>query len=142
MSASSADLNPATQVVDLIPCPLAASTLIYQYENVATDASGNLNPVSDTSGLVFQGYSANHSDNSGGIAGAVVGYFNPIGNGNAERFYVLDCAGATQAWVGSLAEFTDDHTVALSSSHSILAGMVVQFLSATQVVVDTMRRTL
>jgi hypothetical protein len=42
--------------------------------------------------------------------------------------------------VGSVVYFLDDQTVALSGSNSVIAGVVVAFLSATQVLIDTSQR--
>lgn len=125
---------------DFVPYLVAASTVIWLNENTAINGSGYAVPLSDTSGLIFQGYATNKADNTAGSAGAKTVNVNLIGTGADGRIYIFDCLTNTQAWVGALVYATDDHTVALSSSHSVVAGRVIQLNGTLQVLVDTMQR--
>lgn len=136
MAASTADLNTTTFGVDSFSLPVAASTIIYQNQLCCYDANGNIVPASDTANLVFAGSCSLHIDNSAGIAGAVNAPIRPPNIGPENKYIALDCSGATQAWCGVAVFFTDDHTVAQSSVHSVKAGVVRQFLSATKVIVE------
>jgi UDP-3-O-acyl-N-acetylglucosamine deacetylase len=141
MSATQSDrLEAATVVYDTIPYLIAANTQIWGYENVAINSSGYAVPVSDTAGLIWVGYNTNsgsQTNNLGGAAGAFSVITRPIGLAAEDRYYQFDCSGATQSWVNSLTYFTDDHTVALSSSNSVKAGRVTQVLSSSVVIVDS-----
>lgn len=120
--------------------PVAGTTHIWQYSQVGTNASGYLVPVADTAGIVPFGYAETETNNTGsnGAASCPVQLY---GFGVDSSLWVYNTSGATQAWVGTLVYFTDPQTVAASSSNSIVAGLVTQYLSATQVVVNSARRS-
>ena len=61
------------------------------------------------------------------------------GFGPDASLWVLATTGANQASVGTLVYWTDSITVAASGNN--VAGLVVQYLSATQVVVNVARRS-
>lgn len=123
--------------IQSVPLPVKASNKIYQYTEVCVDANGFAVMASDTSGLIHLGYSISPDvDNSAGSSGdkSVNVVLNPL-----DRYREFDCSSATQAWVGDLVSFVDDHTVGLQAAQTndICAGRVVQYLSATKVLVDT-----
>lgn len=145
MAASTADRNLAsTKVVDAIPYGVADNVHVYLFTCTCTDSSGWLNMAADTSGFVYAGVAYESVDNTvtGHTAGGLTCKVRPPGNTPEDRYLVLDASSPSQSWVGSKVYFTDDHTVALSSTNSILAGRVVQLLSTGsggKVVVDTLR---
>ena len=141
---STADLTPTTLTMDQLLFPVAGSTTIYDYENTGVNASGFAVPMSDSAAIVFQGYAGLQANNSAGGNGAISVPVTPLGVGASgeNRFYIFNATGATQAWVGTLALFTTDNSVANSgTSHANVAGMIVQLIDSTHVLVDTMRRT-
>lgn len=137
---TSSPTNP-TYAADAPPFKLAANAIIYADENVGLNASGYLVPMSDVAAILFMGYALLGNDNTGGSNGALSVPVNLIGAGSEGQLYQFDCTGATQAWVGTIVYFTDDHTVAASSSHSNVAGLVIVFTNSTDVIVDVTRRT-
>jgi len=142
MAQSTSDGGPSVYSATtpaFIPLPVAASTLIYGIRPVAVNASGYGVPVTAASGLRFVGFSQARADNSNGLAGAINVNYSPA-NGPDAQLYYFGCTGATQAWVGQVVYFVDDQTVALSASNSVICGVVIEFLSATQVLVNTAQR--
>jgi hypothetical protein len=143
MAASTANNTTRTNLVlGTVPIPVAASTNIYANCYVCTDASGNLNLAADTAGFVFAGIVGQQFNNATGAAGVVTANVFPPCISPENRFAEMACTGASQAWVGVLMYFLDDNTVAQagSTSHSILMGKCVWYISATQVVVDMLQR--
>jgi hypothetical protein len=136
---TSAPPNP-TYTLDAIPFPVAADTTIYENENTGINSSGYAVPMSDSAAIVFQGYALEEADNSG-ANGAINVPVNLICSGEDGRLYMFNTVSATQAWVGTLVYFTTDNSAGQSSVHSNVAGMVVQILSSSQIVVDTFRRS-
>jgi len=140
MAASTSNQYPTSFGIDAPLFPVYTNTHIYANVQCAVNSSGYLVQVSDTSGLLPVGTSLEEVNNGTGASGALSCPVVPIGQGDVNGWFVFNCSGATQAWVGTLVYFTDDVTVAQSSSHSIVAGVVTQFISSTQVVVDMTRR--
>lgn len=144
MSASIADRALQTLVVSTIPYGVADNVVIYKDTCVCTNGSGYLVLAADTSGLVYAGLSAQHADNTvaGHTAGGITCDVTPPANTPESRYIVQDFTSPSQAAIGAEAYFTDDHTVALSSSNSIKMGIIVQILvtgTGGKVVVDTAR---
>lgn len=131
-------------VLTYLTFDVAASTKIYSGTMVCTDASGNLNPAADTSGLIFQGIAqpsvpGGIVDNSGGIAGAQQCPVDPFTERvPGTKFLTINCTSADKTWIGKRAAILDDHTVQLSSTSTnhIVVGTIKQVISATQVIVD------
>ena len=136
---TSSPTNP-TYTVDAPLFPVASAATIYADENVGLNASGYLVPMSDAAAILFMGYALLDGLNAAGGNGAISVPVNLLGAGSDGRLYNFNCTGATQAWVGTIVYFTDDHTVAASSVHSNIAGLVTQFENSTNVVVDVTRR--
>ena len=140
MAASTADLYPTNLSINgWTPFLVASTTQIYLNQLVGVNASGYLLPMSDTAGLIFMGQS-NNNVLGGATNGTVSANVSPPEDPNV-KYRIMDCTGAAQSWVGSLVYFTDDHTVALSSTNSLAAGRVLQYLTSTQVKVDLSRRS-
>lgn len=144
MSASTADRSLTTQTVATIPYGVADNKIIYKDTCVCTDSSGWLNLAADTSGFVYAGLSAAHADNTivGHTAGGITCDVTPPANSPESRYIVQDFTSPAQTAVGALAYFTDDHTVAVSSSNSVKMGIIVQIIAtgtSGKVLVDTMR---
>ncbi len=140
MAQSTSDGNQTSWTTpSFIQAPVAASTKIYGIRPVAINASGYAVPTTAGSGLRFVGFSQAQADNSAGSAGDINVNYSPSGAPDA-RYYYFACTGATQAWNSQIVYFTDDQTVALSASNSVICGVVVQFISATLVIVDTGQR--
>jgi hypothetical protein len=139
MAVATADLiESVTKVVSWIPYPIAASTQIWQYELVCVNSSGYLVPASNTSGLIFAGYSITpgaQANNLGGANGAFNVSVIPAGVGPDSIYYIMTASGATQSWVGSVVYFTDNATVALTATNSVKMGSVAQYISSTSVLV-------
>lgn len=141
MAASTADLNSSTKTLDALLLPIAAATNIWLNENVGFNSSGYIVPMGPSATLVFMGYAQLQQLNTG-ANGAISVPVNLINSGVDGRLYVFDCSGATQGWCGTVVYFTDDHTVAQSASPTQnIAGLVVQFLDSTHIVVDVGRRS-
>lgn len=144
MGQSTADLTPTSLTMDELLFPVAGTTTIYAYENTGVNSSGYAVPMSDTAALVYMGVAGLQANNSAGSNGSASVPVTPPGTGETgiNRFLIFNAVSATQAWVGQLGLFAFDNAVAVSgTSHSNVAGLIVQWLSSTQVVVDTMRRS-
>lgn len=123
MAASTAprfDLPTCTIEKELIP--MATSVTLYGGIFVCVDANGKLNAAADTSGLVLYGQipgSGTYVQSASLLNAPVIPY--------AEIKYAeLYMTSPAQSIVGQKVYFTDDHTVAASSTNSILAGRVVK----------------
>jgi hypothetical protein len=143
MSAATADINTNERQGQVVNYPIAAATLILTGIMVAVDASGNLNPATDTAGLTVVGRSEQHTDNTAGAAGALQttakrGVFGFLNDSSGNAITAAD-VGVTIACV------LDNQTVtrAAGTTHSIKAGLVVDFNASQGIVwVDTTRHTL
>lgn len=107
---------------------IAASTTIYKGSIVAFNTAGYAVKGADTASFVFAGI-AMETVSNGTVAGEKeVRVWN-------EGIVELNCASATQAWVGQSVYIVDDNTVALAATttNDVIVGKVVGFVSATKV---------
>ncbi|GEM_PF-1149037 len=141
MSAATTSINTPKRDGDFLRnLPIAASTKLYVGTLAAIDASGNLVSASDTASLRVLGVvqpnpdgTSGDYDNSAGAAGdllAVVerGIFKVTNSGTQP---------VTKAYVGAAVYVEDNQTVAISTSHSIPAGIVVEIDDDGDVWIDT-----
>jgi len=138
MAASTGNRNAISPIVDTILAPIAATTQIYLNQLVCWNGSGYITPAANTSGLIYLGISQQNVNNTGSAGAFSCPVRPPSGT---DQYQLMACTGATQAWAGTLVYFVDDNTVAQSASNSISCGRVIQFISSTQVVVDTAVRS-
>jgi len=110
-----------------LPLPVAASTQIFKGGFVCLNAAGYLVPASDTAGLRCVGVARDGSDNSDGSAGEKQVVVVTQGS------IVIGKSGAVNADLGKTAFCVDDETVALSSTNSITAGLIVAVEDASHV---------
>ena len=110
-----------------LPLPVAANTRIFKGGFVCLNAAGYLVPASDTAGLRCVGVARDGSDNSTGNAGdkAVV----VVTQGSI----IVGKSGAVNADLGKTAFCLDDETVALGTTNSITAGLIVAVEDSTHV---------
>lgn len=106
--------------------PVAASTVVYKGAFVML-SSGYLVPAADGSGNLVAGVAIETVDNSAGTAGALVCRVYKAGE------FEVATTGASQATVGTQMELVDDQTVAASTTNSVKAGVVVEYVSSTKV---------
>jgi hypothetical protein len=142
MSAATASIDVPEKLGDYVYLPLAANAILYSGVLAAVDASGNLNPASDTAGLAVIGrFEGPDTSNTGGAAGAMSGRVKRgiFGYQNAAGGNALTAASIGQA----LAYVYDDQTVGIAggTAHTIIAGVVVD-ISDGYVWVDTRRKAL
>jgi len=104
----------------LVVYKVAGGAAIYKGAMVALDASGFAIPAADASGLLFVGYAYENADNAEGDDGDVSVRVWKDGSFLAAK------ASAAQGDLGKAAYVVDDNTVALSATHSVLAGTIVE----------------
>ena len=116
-----------------IPVPMAASTKVYAGSGVCTNATGYAVPAVDTAAFFSAGVAQEQVDNSAGADGAL--------NVRVRRHgcHKFAASGITQADIGKKVYWVDDQTVALSTTNSVLAGVIDEVISATEVYVDVDR---
>jgi hypothetical protein len=126
LTASRPDQRQEGILVDVI---LAPATKVFQGSNVNYNAAGQAKKASDTAGEVFAGVAMETKDSAG--TQDVDKYVRVW----KEGVFSMNCAGATQAWVGQLVHSVDDNLVALAATttNDVAVGRVVQFVSATEV---------
>lgn len=114
--------------------PMAASAKVYTGSGVCTNASGYAAPAADIVNFKSQGVALNAVDNSSGANAAL--------NVKVRRrgVFLFAASGMIAADVGKDVYWSDDQTVALSSTTSIKAGKIVKVESATAVWVDIDQR--
>lgn len=129
------------QVVGYLNMPVKASVKIPQGVAVCINTSGYADNAADTTSYVFVGFAVQTADNTNGTDGAISVLVSPLTD-NQSRFFLAPCTGATQGWVAVHAFWLDNVTVAQagSTSHTVIAGGVVQYISSTQVMVDGAER--
>lgn len=112
----------------LVDIPLAAATKVFAGSNVNTNSAGFGKKASDTAAEVFAGVAMETVDNAGAAGDKPVRVWK-------EGVFSMNCASATQAWVGQLVHSVDDNLVALAATttNDVVVGRVVQFVSATEV---------
>lgn len=117
---------------DLIDVTLAASTKVFAGSNVNYNASGLAKKASDTTGEAFAGVAMETKDSAGSKDSDK--YVRVWRKG----VFSMNCASATQAWVGQDVYAVDDNLVALTATttNDVKVGRVVQFVSATEVRVE------
>jgi hypothetical protein len=102
-----------------LPFPVAALTTIYKGALVCLNDDGFLVPGTDAPGLRFIGVARDGCDNRDGIDGAK----KVIVVTQGSIIVAKDATAASD--VGKSALITDDETVALSTNHSVYAGLIV-----------------
>lgn len=114
---------------DLVDITLAASTKVFAGSNVSYNASGLAKKASDTTGEAFAGVAMETKDST--LAADDQKYVRVW----KEGVFSMNCASATQAWVGQDVFAVDDNLVALAATttNDVKVGRVVQFVSATEV---------
>lgn len=112
----------------LVDVPLAASTKVFAGSNVNYNTSGYAKKAADTASEVFAGVAMETVDNTGSAGDKYVRVWK-------EGVFSMNCASATQAWVGQDVYAVDDNLVALAATttNDVKVGRVVQFVSATEV---------
>jgi len=111
----------------LVDVTLAATTEIFKGSNVNYSAAGLAKKASDTTAEVFAGVAMEYK-NSANADDTFVRVWK-------EGVFSMNCASATQAWVGLDVYSVDDNLVALAATttNDVRVGRVVQFVSATEV---------
>lgn len=128
MSNLTAQRSDKRQDGQLVSTALAA-VKVFKGAILNFNTSGYAKPAGDVANEVFAGVAIETVDNSAGAAGALsVRVWK-------EGVISLNCASATQAWVGQDVFAVDDNTVALAATttNDVRVGRVVQFVSATEV---------
>jgi len=128
--------NTTTGRTNYITVPMAASTKIYAGACVCADASGNAVNAANTSGLKFLGVASATVDNSAGLAAAINITIQSV---QAIETLILKGSSVDKTWRGKLVYFTDEETVTTTAGNAVIAGVVVDALSATTVAVDPHR---
>jgi hypothetical protein len=122
MSAATAPFNAPELTRGYLNVPLAAAAVIYAGTMVALNAAGNAVPASDTAALRVIGRAEESVDNSAGAAADLSVTVKP-----GIFQYQNDATNAiTKANVGKPAYVFDDNTVANTSTHKVVAGIVVR----------------
>lgn len=106
-----------------------AAVKIFKGANVCFNTSGYATKAADTASFKFAGVAMETVDNSAGAAGdEEVRIWR-------EGVFDMNCASATQAWVGQTVYAVDDNLVALAATttNDIPVGTVVAYTSATSV---------
>jgi hypothetical protein len=127
MTALSDVKNVGRQDGKILEFPVSATEVIYKGAIVCTDTDGFLVPGVNTVGYKTVGVATESGDNSLGSDGET--------SVRVDISTVIDCAivGATQALVGTTVYVTDDQTVQTAAGNGVVAGTVVEFISATKV---------
>jgi hypothetical protein len=111
----------------LVSYKVAAATTIYKGALVCLNASGYAVPAQDATGLVFIGVAYEKALNATGANGDVAVRVWKDGSFRVAK------AGAAAADLGAAAYAVDDNTVALTSSHNVAAGTIVEILGTDAV---------
>lgn len=115
--------------------PVAASTKIYAGSQVCINTSGYAVPAADTAGYKFVGVAQEYVDNSAGANGDLTVRVRRKGS------FEFAGAGFTVTDVDKVCFASDDQTVALSTTNSVVVGRIAEVLSATSVMVDVEANT-
>ena len=115
----------------IISCKIASDEDIYKGAIVCFDTDGYLVAGANTANYVIAGIALETSE-------AVSGESDGARSIRVFRtgVFQIPCVGASQVWVRRQVFISDDNTVALQTSESILAGVVVGYVSSTVVKVD------
>lgn len=139
MSASTAARDTAvSRLAGKIPFKVKGTSKVYRNTHVCV-VGGYLVLAADTSGMQYVGLCTQDVDNSAGSDGDLTALVQPP---QIDPYHEFNASSAAQTWVGQLVYFVDDNTVALAATttNDVPAGRVVQFLSASKVLVDTTNR--
>lgn len=125
LTASRADQRQNGELVDI---PLAAATKVFAGSNVNYNVAGLGKKAADVASEIFAGVAMETIDNTGAAGAKSVRVWK-------EGVFSMNCASATQAWVGQKVHSVDDNLVALAATttNDVVVGTVVQFVSATEV---------
>ncbi|MEN6466559.1 MAG: hypothetical protein ABFD62_15400 [Syntrophaceae bacterium] len=133
MTALSKDKKTESKPGVEVPVPVYRNTKIFAGANACINATGFLVPGADTAGLIFQGVSRQYVDNSLGNDGDLIGLVHRRG------LWLMKFAHEiSQANVGDNVYLVDDDLVdlAVNVTHLIFAGVIAEYLSATEAFVD------
>lgn len=124
MTALAAEKQPDSKnLLGVVRYKMAASTVIYAGGMVCINADGLAVPAADTSGFKSVVGVAMES-----VTSAASGsYYVKVQEGD----FLMVASSITQAHVGDIMMVVDDATVDNSSSNSIKAGPLVEYVSAT-----------
>lgn len=129
MSASTASINTLNPSYGAIqPFPIAANTQIWAGTAVMLVA-GYLVPAADTAGGHFQGLAFEDCNN---VAGADGAQYCRVTIATLDDAGLLTPFMASPAAtdIGKIASFTDDHTVATTTTNSVVAGQIVAIITS------------
>ena len=131
MAALTADRETKRRDGALLAVPMAASVTIYKGSLVGEDANGRAVAATDAVSRRLLGVAYEQKVN-GATAGATVIRVYRSG------IFSFAAASAAQTWVGRPVYVSDDQTVALNSvaAEQVLVGIVVEYISGTEVFVD------
>ncbi len=114
-----------------IELPVAASTQIFGGGMVTTNATGYCVPAANTASFIFAGVALAGADNS---AVATDGAINV--SLRRKGSFLFAASGLTAADVGKTAYVSDDQTITLTAGNGVIAGKIVEVVSATSCWVD------
>ncbi|MCO4274272.1 hypothetical protein NG701_07495 [Pseudarthrobacter sp. HLT3-5] len=125
LTASKADERQEGILIDV----KLAAVKVFKGSNLNFNAAGFATKAGDTASERFAGLAMETVDNSTGVAG------DKIVRVWVEGVSSMNCASATQAWVGQDVFAVDDNLVALAATtlNDVKVGKVVGFISATEV---------
>lgn len=123
---SGKEISTLEQIEGYVSLPVAASTHLYAGNLISVNSSGNAIAAVDTASTICIGRAEESVDNSTGSAGdksirvkrGMFRFANSVSN------------AVTAASVGQLAYVEDDHTVAISTSNTIVAGRILRVETA------------
>jgi predicted RecA/RadA family phage recombinase len=129
MTALSASYDSCRKDGALLAYPVTAGAHIFKGALLAvSEATGLVQPASDTAGLVFAGVAYEAADNTGGTAGAKSVRVLKTG------VFTQPKTGAALTDVGKAALIVDDTTVATTATtNSLVCGIVVGFPDSAHV---------
>ena len=114
----------------LLAVPVKGSTTIYKGAQCAFDANGYLVPAADTAGLKGGLVAYEKVDNSAGADGAVKCRVYRRG------IFLFKATAITLAMVGDMMYVVDDQTFDDSVANGVMAGRLVDYVSATEGWID------
>lgn len=110
---------------EMVDVPVLASATIYKGALVVDKGTGFASAGDDGSGYVFLGVAVEKADNSSGSDGDVSVRVYKTGS------YLYTKATAVQTDLGQAVYIHDDQTVGTSSTNSVLAGYVAEYIDST-----------
>lgn len=127
MTALTANYDAERKDGVLVGYKVAAGVVIFKGAMVGLNAAGYAVPAADAADLVFVGVAYDQCNNTSGGAGDKTVRVWKDGSFKFAR------AAAVQADLGKTAYVVDDNTVALTSSHNVAAGTIVEVPSGDEV---------